>query len=65
MTRAKIVQKKVDITEVNTVYSDNEANKLLSEGWTLIHAGIAHIDDLGYNAKTQFIMGRTKEKELI
>ena len=59
-TKINIPIEKQDIKEVRTVRSDDEANKLLAEGWVLLHSGASHIDGLGYNAKTHFIMGRIK-----
>jgi hypothetical protein len=49
------------IVEVRTVRTDEEANKLFSDGWILIHGGASHIDAHGYNAKVHFIMGRIEK----
>lgn len=41
---------------VKVVNTDNDANKLLEEGWVLLHAGVSHQDEMGYNAKPIFIL---------
>jgi len=47
-----------DIKQVKTVNTDEEANDLLKAGWIILHGGLAHVDDMGYNAKVHFIMAR-------
>lgn len=49
-----------DIEQVKTVYTDGECSAMLVDGWILLHAGATHIDGLGYNAKTTFILGKHK-----
>ncbi len=63
MTRIKVSPKGEEketrcMKEVKTVWDDVEANKLITEGWTLIHAGCAHKDNMGYNAKAVFVLAR-------
>lgn len=61
-TRVRIEKQKPDddrlLKEVKTVYSDAEATELLKNGWVYLHAGATHIDSMGYNAKTTFILGK-------
>ena len=45
-----------DVKVVKAVNTDNDANKLLEEGWVLLHAGVFHRDEMGYNAKPIFIL---------
>lgn len=48
-----------DIREVKTVWEEIEANELLSSGeWLLLHAGCAHKDVMGFQAKPVFILAR-------
>jgi hypothetical protein len=56
------IQNNEKVKEIKTVWTDKEANKLLSDGWTLLHGGNAHIDNLGYNVKPCFILARTQNK---
>jgi hypothetical protein len=62
MTRVKIEKEEVktEVREVKTVASDVEANELLTKGWVLLASGVRHIDQLGYNTKTYFTLGRIK-----
>ena len=46
------------VTEVKLVRTDEEANKLLSEGWELLNAGVSHIDNTGYQAKAHYILAK-------
>ena len=51
-----------DIREVKTVWNDAEANALLATGeWIMMHAGCAHIDGMGYNAKPVYILACKSE----
>jgi hypothetical protein len=47
-----------EFSEVRYVWSTDEANILMKDGWTLACAGIAHKDDGGYQAKPCFILKR-------
>jgi len=47
-----------DVKEVKLVRTDTEANKLLSQGWQLMNAGVSHIDSTGYQAKPHYILAR-------
>ena len=49
------------IIEVRTVWTDEEANKLLSQGWVYLHGGIVHKDKLGYQAKNCYQLGKTEK----
>jgi len=62
-TKVKIETENIEICEVKTVRSDEEANKLFTDGWILLHAGASHIDGMGYNAKTHFMMGKPANNE--
>ena len=46
--------------EVKTIWVDDEASKMLSDGWELLHGGVAHRDEMGYQLKTCYVMGRVK-----
>ncbi len=46
------------ITQVKTVWSDEEANELFAKGWSLLHGGVAHKDVMGYQAKPCYVMGK-------
>jgi hypothetical protein len=61
-TRIKTQKQKEfsDISEVKTVFTQEECNKLLKDGWVLLSIGLSHVDGMGYNAKPTFIMGLTK-----
>jgi len=52
----------MDIVEVVTVSSDQEANEYLEKGWLLLSTGARHVDSAGYQAKTYFTLGR-KDRE--
>ncbi len=54
--------KYIEIVEVITVFSDQEANNHLSHGWILLATGAVHIDSAGYQAKTYFTLGRKEFK---
>ena len=47
-----------EIKEVKTVLTDAEANELLASGWVLLSTASAHIDELGYNAKIHYVLGK-------
>jgi hydrogenase maturation factor len=50
------------IAEVKTIWDDSEANQLLLTGkWILMHAGCAHRDIGGFQAKPVYILARVKE----
>uniref|UniRef100_A0A6M3LM55 Uncharacterized protein n=1 Tax=viral metagenome TaxID=1070528 RepID=A0A6M3LM55_9ZZZZ len=44
------------IKKVKSTWDEKEANELLTQGWILMSAGIAHKDDAGFQAKTIFIL---------
>ncbi len=46
------------VKEVKAVWDEKEANKMLKEGWTFIHAGVAHQDEMGYRAKPIFVLAK-------
>ena len=46
------------IIEVVIVWNSKEANERLAMGWILLHGGVAHQDEEGFNAKPCFILGR-------
>jgi len=45
-------------SEVKIVWSAEETNQLLKQGWFLMGNGIAHKDETGYQAKPVFILAR-------
>ncbi|MDE7477430.1 MAG: hypothetical protein K2M91_05695 [Lachnospiraceae bacterium] len=51
-----------NVVEVRTVHYDEQVNKLLSEGWKLIHVGTSsHLTyeygaDPGFESETDFIL---------
>ena len=62
MTKVKIETEKCEglkaLREVKTIWDDAVATQMLQEGWTLMHAGCAHKDAMGYNAKAVFVLAR-------
>ncbi len=61
MTSAKVKivpPKERKVKEVKTVWDETEANQLLKSGWELMHAGIAHQDSCGYQARNIFVLAR-------
>lgn len=48
------------IGEVKTVWSDQEVNELLAQGWIMLHGGVAHKDTAGYQAKPVFVLGKIR-----
>jgi hypothetical protein len=66
MTEERISTKKeMDFSEIKTVRTDEEANKLLTSGWVLLNAGVSHTDTGGYQAKCHFILGRRTVRKSI
>ena len=50
---------RTDVREVKSVWEEQEANELLATGeWLLMHAGCAHKDGMGFQAKPIYIMAR-------
>ena len=50
-----------DILEVRTVWEDTEANDLITSGeWIVMHAGCAHRDNMGFQAKPVYIMAKIR-----
>jgi len=47
-----------DFRQVKTVRTDEDANKLLAEGWTLMSSGVCHVDNAGYQAKIYYILAK-------
>lgn len=59
MSKTKItIETERNIKEVSIVWTEEEANQLLTEGWLLMTSGIAHKDQTGYQAKPMFILAR-------
>ena len=50
----------IEIKEIRTVYTDEETNKLLKEGWIYLNSGVVHHDQMGFNAKGYVRLGRIK-----
>ncbi len=50
----------VEIKEVRTLHTDEEANKLLKEGWIYLNSGVVHHDQMGFNCKGYVRVGRVK-----
>lgn len=48
---------------VKVVHTDGDANELMGEGWVLLHAGVSHQDEMGYNAKPIFILANMSTAE--
>ena len=63
MDKVTIEYARKDIKEVRSVWDDQEANELLNTGdWIVMHAGCAHKDAMGFQAKPIYIMARIKEE---
>jgi len=59
MNKTKVtIETDRSLKEVKIVWSDEEANQLLTQGWLLMTSGIAHKDQAGYQAKPMFILAR-------
>ncbi len=59
MAKTKItIETDRNIKEIKTVWTDEEANELLQNGWMLMSSGVAHRDEAGYQAKPMFILAR-------
>ena len=59
MDKVTIEFARTDIREVKSVWDEQEANDLLNRGdWIMMHAGLAHKDVMGFQAKPIFIMAR-------
>jgi len=52
-----------EVSEVKTVWTDEEANGLLIAGWILLHGGIAHKDNGGFQARPVFVLARMKRED--
>ena len=52
----------MDVVEVITVSTFQEANEFLRIGWLLLSTGARHVDSTGFQAKTYFTLCR-KDKE--
>jgi hypothetical protein len=52
----------LDVVQVVTVSSFQEANEYLKQGWLLLSTGARHVDSTGFQAKTYFTLCR-KDKE--
>ncbi len=50
------------VSAIKTVWSDEEANALLAEGWILLHGGVAHRDSGGFQAKPVFVLGKPSKR---
>lgn len=62
MEKVVIEYTRSDIKEVRAVWDEDEANELLHTGkWLIMHAGVAHADGLGFQAKPVYIMARTEQ----
>ena len=57
----KIVVEEVDFAEIKICRDETEANKLLTDGWLLLNAGVSHTDSAGYQAKIHFIVGKKRQ----
>ena len=50
------------VLKIKTVYTDFEANELLASGmWTLLHGGVSHRDNMGFQASPTFILGQIEK----
>lgn len=49
-----------NIVEVRATWDEDEANKLLKEGWLFLHGSIAHKDSGGFQAKPCWLLGNKK-----
>jgi len=61
MQKVKVNSKKEKtrkIIEVKTVWTDEEANELIKQGFDLLHGGVSHKDHTGYQAKTCFMFSK-------
>ena len=54
---------KSDIKQVKATWDEEEANLLISQGWIVMHAGIAHRDGEGFMAKPCYILARKERSK--
>jgi hypothetical protein len=49
------------ISEIKISWDETEANTFLkTKKWEMLFAGVAHKDELGFNAKPIFVLGKLK-----
>lgn len=51
-------QKAPSVSKVHSTFDETEANNLIANGWSLMHAGVAHVDHTGYQAKPCYVLAR-------
>ena len=51
-----------EIDEVITVWSHEETNDLIQQGWIVMHAGVAHYTMTGHQAKPCFVLAHMRTK---
>lgn len=63
MTRKIVVETDyAQVVSVKATFSETEANSLLQSGeWTLLHGCVAHQDQMGYQAKPCWLLGKIKK----
>ncbi len=61
-TKVTIEYNRDDIKEVHSCWGQDEANKLLKTGkWIIMHAGLAHKDQGGFQARPIYVLARIKD----
>jgi hypothetical protein len=61
-TKTTIEYNHENVQEVKTTWDEAEANKLLaSKKWVIMHAGLAHQDNMGFVAKPCYVLARIKD----
>ncbi len=61
-TKTVVSYETTAICGVKTVWTEEEANALLETGqYVLMHAGVAHKDVTGYQAKPVYVLGKLRK----
>jgi len=49
-----------EVTEVHASWDEEEANRMLQDGWCLLHGCMGHKDNMGYQAKPCWLLGKKR-----
>lgn len=51
------------VKRVHSTFDETEANNMLANGWALMHAGVAHADLTGYQARPCYVLAKYAPEE--
>lgn len=60
-TRTRPKPKAVHMGKVHETWDVDEANKMLADGWYLMHASVAHQGPSGFQAKPCYVLARPRK----